>query len=119
MKRGYNRGDRVSDLIQKSLANLLLHMGDARFHFVTITGVQVARDLAYAKVFVSVLDDDEIKIKATVSALNRASKRLRYNLAREVKLRIIPELKFIYDESTVHGFKISSLIESTIKKSGK
>lgn len=118
-KRGFNRGDRVSDLIQKSLARLLLHMGDARFHLVTITGVQVAKDLAYAKIFVSVLDDDELKIKATISALNRASKRLRYDLAREVKLRIIPELKFVYDESTAQGFKISSLIASTIKKSGK
>jgi ribosome-binding factor A len=119
MKRGFNRGDRVSDLIQKSLANLLLQMGDARFHFVTITGVQVARDIGYAKVFVSILEDDAIKIKAIVDALNGASKRLRYNLARVVKLRIIPELKFVYDESTAHGFKISHLIESAIKKSGK
>ncbi|MBX3708252.1 MAG: 30S ribosome-binding factor RbfA [Gammaproteobacteria bacterium] len=117
-RRGFDRTQRVADLIQKALAQLLLHdMTDDRFRLVTVTGVTVTRDLSYAKVYVSVLLDDEVKIKDTITALNRTVKSLRYNLAREIDLRIIPELKFIYDESTAHGFKISTLIDSAVKKS--
>lgn len=120
MKRGYDRSQRVADLIQKTLAQMLLQdMSDDRYRLVTVTSVTVTRDLSYAKIYVSVLMDEEDKIKQTVQALNRAAKALRYNLAREVDLRIVPELKFVYDESTAHGFRISSLIDSAVKKSDK
>lgn len=120
MKRGYERTQRVADLIQKALATMLLQdMSDERFRLVTITSVNVSRDLSFAKVYVSVLMDEDAKIKEVISALNRAAKSFRYHLAREVKLRIIPELKFIYDESTVQGFKLSSLINSAVKKTSK
>lgn len=117
MKRGFERTQRVADLIQKTLARILLQdMADERFSLVTITGVNVSRDMSYAKVYVSVLFDEEDKIKQIITALNRSAKSLRYHLAREVKLRIIPELKFVYDESTARGFHISNLIDSAVKK---
>lgn len=120
MKRGFDRTRRVNDLLQKAIALMLLEdMSDDRFRLVTITSVVVSRDLSYAKVYVSVLMDDELKIKQTVQALNQVAKNFRYHLARAVKLRIIPELKFVYDESTAHGFRISSLIDSALKKSSK
>lgn len=119
-RRGYDRTQRVADLIQKSLAQILLEdMTDERFGLVTITSVNVSRDLSYAKIFVSVLMDEADKIKDVVSALNRAAKSFRFHLARDVKLRIIPELKFVYDESTAYGFKLSMLIDSAVKKSEK
>ena len=120
MKRGFDRRERVADLIQKSLAEILLRdMSDNRFRFVTITGVELSKDLSYAKVYVSVLSDDENQIKETVLALNQETKLLRYRLAHAVKLRIVPELKFVYDESTARGFRISTLIDSAQKKSEK
>lgn len=120
MKRGYERTQRVNDLLQKALAQMLLQdMTDDRFHLVTITSVTVTRDLSYAKVYVSVLLDDEEKIKRTVQALNRSAKSLRYNLAHTVDLRVVPELKFVYDESTARGFRISTLIDSAVKKEKK
>lgn len=120
MKRGFERTQRVADLIQKSLAQMLLQdMSDDRFRLVTVTGVTVSRDLSYAKVYVSVLVDEEDKIKQTVIALNRAAKALRYNLAHAVNLRAVPELKFVYDESTARGFRISTLIDSAVKKEKK
>jgi ribosome-binding factor A len=120
MKRGFERTQRVADLIQKSLAPMLLQdMTDKRFHLVTITSVTVTRDLSYAKIFVSVLMDDEAQIKQTVEALNRSAKALRYQLAHEVDLRVVPELKFVYDESTARGFRLSTLIDSAVKKSDK
>lgn len=119
-KRGFDRTQRVADLLQKALAQLLLHeMTDDRFRLVTVTGVSVSRDLSYAKIYVSVLMDEAEKIKQTIVALNRSAKSLRYNLAKEVELRIVPELKFVYDESTAHGFKISTLIDSAVKNLDK
>jgi ribosome-binding factor A len=119
-KRGFDRTQRVADLLQKALAQLLLHdMTDDRFRLVTVTGVGVSRDLSYAKIYVSVLMDEAEKIKQTIVALNRSAKSLRYNLAKEVELRIVPELKFVYDESTAHGFKISTLIDSAVKNLDK
>ncbi|RDI42460.1 30S ribosome-binding factor RbfA [Aquicella lusitana] len=119
MKRRFDRTQRVADLIQKTLAHMLLTEMDERFRFVTITSVTVSRDLSYAKVYVSVLADEEDKIKQIVEALNNTAKSLRYNLAHEVDLRVVPELKFVYDESTARGFKISSLIDNAVKKSEK
>jgi ribosome-binding factor A len=120
MKRGHDRTQRVGDLIQKALAQLLQQeMGDARFRLVTVTGAHVARDLSFAKIDVSVLSDDAEQIKHTVAALNQAAKFLRSRLAQRVKLRIVPELKFVYDGSTVYGMRLSNLIDSAIKKSEK
>jgi ribosome-binding factor A len=119
-KRGFDRTQRVADLLQKSLAQIVHEdMTDDRFRLVTITSVAVSRDLSYAKVYVTVLEDDMEKIKQTIVALNRAAKSLRYNLAKEVQLRIVPELKFVFDESTAQGFRISMLIDSAVKKIDK
>jgi len=116
-KRGFDRTERVADLLQKTLAQLVhADMADDRFRLVTITSVTISRDLSYAKVFVTVLQDDAEAIKQTIFALNKAAKSLRYQLAREVKLRIVPELKFVYDESTAYGFRMSMLIDSAVKK---
>jgi len=116
-RRGFDRSQRVADLIQKTLAQMLIQdMSDERFRLVTVTGVTVSRDMSYAKVFVSVLADEEEQIKDIVNALNRAAKALRYHLAHAVELRVVPELKFHYDESTAQGFRISSLIDSAINK---
>jgi ribosome-binding factor A len=118
--RGFDRTERIADLIQKSLAQMLLEdRAGEGFHFVTITGVVVSRDCSYAKIYVSVLEDEEEKIKHIVKLLNKSAKALRYQLAQNVKLRIVPELKFVYDESTAHGFRISTLIDSALKKSDK
>lgn len=119
MKRGYERTQRIAELIQKALAQMLLQDMADQFALVTITSVTVTRDLSYAKIYVSVLADDNEKIKETIAALNRAAKSFRFHLAREVKLRVVPELKFVYDESTAHGFHISSLIDAAMKRSDK
>jgi ribosome-binding factor A len=120
MKRGYDRTHRIADLIQKTLASMLLQdMDDERFRLVTIGSVTVSRDLSHAKIYVSVLMDDVEAINDVVKSLNRAAKGLRYQLAKEVELRVMPELKFVYDESTAHGFHISGLIDAALKKEKK
>src|SRR5580692_11078838 len=98
MPKEYNRTDRIAEVIQQELALLLQReMQDSRIQWVTITTVDVARDLSHAKIYISQLDDTEEAIAKTLRILNGASKRLRYQLARVVKLRSMPQLRFTYD----------------------
>ena len=114
MAKAYNRLQRINDLVQTTLAGILLREAkDLRFGMVTITGVEVAQDLSHAKVYVSVLEDD--KASESIAALNNASKYLRYSLANAVELRVTPELKFVYDDSTLRGNRITSLINDALK----
>lgn len=118
--RGFQRSHRVADLLQKTLAPMVMQeMNDARFRLLTITGVTMSSDLSYAKVYVSLMVDDPAEIQSMVKALNESAKSLRFELARAVELRIVPELKFVYDESIVHGFHMDSLIHEAMKKEEK
>lgn len=115
MTKGYSRIQRVAELIQTSLAEILQRDSEEfNFGIITVTGVDVSHDMSYAKIFISVLEDD--KAKEVIDTLNESSKALRYELAHSVKLRITPELKFVYDDSTVRGNRISSLIQDALKK---
>jgi ribosome-binding factor A len=116
--RGFDRMQRVADLIQRSLAQIFLKdVSDDRFRFISITGVTVTRDLAYANIYVSLFAEEEVKIRQSIDALNRATKYIRYKLANDTDLRVVPELRFFYDESLLRGSKISSLIHRVMKKS--
>ncbi|HSW92781.1 MAG TPA: 30S ribosome-binding factor RbfA [Gammaproteobacteria bacterium] len=115
MAKGFKREQRINDLIQTTLAEIIqreatdLHLG-----MITLTGVNVSHDLASAKIFVSVLEEDNAS--RVLVALNNAAKFLRYELANAVELRVTPELKFIYDDSSVRGSRITSLINNALKK---
>jgi ribosome-binding factor A len=113
--RNRNRNQRVADLIQVALAEILQKdVKDLRFGIITVTSVTVAHDLSSAKVYVSVLDED--KADATIKALNNAAKFLRFSLANAIELRVTPELKFVYDDSVVRGSRITSLINEALNK---
>ena len=115
MTKGFKRDQRINDVVQQALAEIIQKEAkDLRFGMVTITGVNVSHDLAFAKVFVSVLEED--KADETIAALNNAAKYLRYLLANAVELRLTPELKFVYDDSIARGSRISSLINDALKK---
>ncbi|MDR3491084.1 MAG: 30S ribosome-binding factor RbfA [Gammaproteobacteria bacterium] len=110
-----NRMDRVAGLVQTTLADVLLKEAeDKRFNMVTITSVSLAKDMSSAKVFVSVWDDAQSK--EIVAALNKAAAYLRYALAQtKIEIRVIPQLKFVYDDSTARGSRISSLLNQALK----
>ncbi len=110
-----NRMERVAHLVMTTLADILLKESeDTRFHMVTLTSVVLAKDMSSARVFVSVWD--ETKVTETIAALNNASKYLRYALAQsKIEMRVIPQLRFFYDDSTVRGNRISSLLNNALK----
>ena len=110
MTNSYKRTDRVAETIQRKLAELIQReVKDPRLPgFVTISAVKVAADFSHAKVYFTVFDED---IKLVGSILNGAASYLRTALARTMKLRTIPQLHFVYDESIEYGNRLSRLID--------
>jgi ribosome-binding factor A len=110
----HNRPQRVGDLIQRALAELLLREAqDPRFQQVTITAVDVSPDLSNASVYISILNIDQIK--ETLQALNKAAGYFRHKLADAVDLRIMPHLRFVFDESISRADRISKLIDDALQ----
>lgn len=124
MAREFSRTDRISDQIQKDLASLIrTEMKDPRVGMVTINDVNVARDLGYADVYITLLtleenDANSDSVKQSLAALNSAAGFLRSQLGKMIKLRTIPRLRFHYDSSVGHGRKLDALITQARKKDG-
>ena len=110
-----NRTERVAHLLQRELAHLIEHeIKDPRLPaFVTISAVEISPDLSHAKVYITILGDEE-KIEMAVEILNSAEGFLRSFLGKILKLRIIPHLRFIYDASMSEGNRLQTLIDQAI-----
>jgi ribosome-binding factor A len=110
MSNDFKRIDRVAGMMQRKLSQIVQQeIKDPRLPaFVTISSVKVSGDLGHAKVYFTVLEGD---IKLAVSILNAAASYLRAALARSVKLRTVPQLHFVYDESIEYGKRLSKLID--------
>lgn len=117
MSREFSRADRVAQELQKEVAIILQReVKDPRIGMVTVSDVEVSRDLAYAKIFVTFLfDSDSEAIKQGMKGLEKASPYIRSLLGKAMRLRIVPELRFVYDESLVEGMRMSNLVSSVIK----
>jgi ribosome-binding factor A len=107
---------RVADQIQRELSGLLrAELKDPRVGMITLTGVEVSPDLAYAKVFFTTLADAE-SLKRIEAGLRHATGFLRTQLGKRLKLRVTPELHFRHDVSVEHGVRLSQLIDAAVKK---
>ncbi|WP_458735373.1 30S ribosome-binding factor RbfA [Zobellella taiwanensis] len=115
MAREFSRTRRVGQELQKEIAMILQReIKDERLGMVTVSGVEVSKDLNYAKVFVTFLENDAERIEKGMAALKDASGYIRSLVAKAVRLRVTPELRFVYDQSLVEGMRISTLVSSTI-----
>ncbi|PJI48766.1 MAG: ribosome-binding factor A [Pseudomonas sp.] len=117
MAKEYSRTQRIGDQMQRELALLIQReIKDPRLGLVTITGVDVARDLSHAKVYVTVMgqDDNAEVVKQNTSILNDAAGYLRMHLGKAMKLRTVPQLHFSYDASIRRGAELSALIERAV-----
>lgn len=118
MAKEFGRPQRVAQELQKELAMIIQReIKDPRVGMmVTVSGVEVSRDLAYAKVFVTFLNDDNADaIKGGVKALQDASGYIRSLLGKAMRLRIVPELTFFYDNSLVEGMRMSNLVTNVVR----
>jgi ribosome-binding factor A len=114
MARG-GRDQRIGQEIQRLLPDLIRNeVRDPRVTgLITVTTVEVSHDLAHAKVFVTVLGEDAA-VAGTLDALNHCSAFLRSALSQRMRLRIVPALKFVYDESVERGARLTRLIQSAV-----
>ena len=115
MAREYARTDRVGQQIQKEIAVILQReIKDPRLGMLTVSAVEVTRDLAYAKVFVTFFNDDKTEVKQSLAILNEAAGFIRSLLAKTLRARIMPNLRFEYDESLVEGVRMTSIVDRVI-----
>lgn len=114
----YSRTQRVADQIQRELAGLIqMEMKDPRLGMVTVSAVEVSRDLNYAEVYITVLEqEDRAEREQTLKILTRGAGFLRGRLAQLIQLRNVPELRFHYDESIARGQRLSALIEQAVSE---
>ncbi len=94
----------VSEMIQRDLK-------DPRLGFITLTSAEITRDLRHAKIYVSVLGDEEAQ-KQSLKALNSAVGLLRGEFARRAHLRVAPEIEFRFDQGIERGQRIFELLDS-------
>jgi ribosome-binding factor A len=114
MAKNPSRLGRIGDQIQKDLAELIRgEVKDPRIGMITLTGVEVSRDYRHAKVFFSVLGDADA-VQRAQAGLARASGFLRSQLAAGLKLRLVPELHFVHDETVARGMVLSKLIDDAV-----
>lgn len=115
--REFSRTDRVGQQIQKEVALILQReIKDPRLGMITVSAVEVSRDLSYAKVFVTTLNDhDEEKSKLIMKILGEAQGFVRSLLGKRIRARIVPEIKFVMDTSLLEGMRISNLVDQVIR----
>ncbi|MDP2878149.1 MAG: 30S ribosome-binding factor RbfA [Sulfuricella sp.] len=114
MGKAFLRTGRVAEQIQRELADLIqMEVKDPRVGLVTLTGVEVTQDYAHAKVYFTTMKSADQAPKAQ-AGLDHAAGFLRSQLAHRMKLRIMPQLHFIYDISVEHGVRLSQLIDEAV-----
>jgi ribosome-binding factor A len=106
----YKRSDRVSDLIREEVADLIMYrLKDPRIGFVTVTGVEMTADLKLARVFVSIMKEEEREL--TLEILNSSKNFIRASLSKRLRMKFIPAIEFRLDTSIEYGFKIDKLLK--------
>ncbi|MFT5755872.1 MAG: ribosome-binding factor A [Alteromonadaceae bacterium] len=115
MAREFARTDRVGQEIQKEIATILMReVKDPRLAMTTVSAVELTRDLAYAKIFVTFFTNEESEILSSIEVLNDAAGFIRSLLAKKLRARIMPHLRFIYDSSMAEGVRMSSLVDNAV-----
>ncbi|MGH8502269.1 MAG: 30S ribosome-binding factor RbfA [Gammaproteobacteria bacterium] len=118
MPREFPRTVRVGEQIHRELAQLVrVAVKDPEVGMVTILDAAVSRDFAYAKVYFTVLGD-EAAIRASEAGLNRAAGFLRRELGRRMRMRAVPQLRFVYDDTERKGARIDALIDRALARQG-
>jgi len=114
MPREYSRNQRLGTEVLRTLSQLLrFETKDPRLQGVSLTSVDLTRDLSVARVYFSMLDP-EAPLEPVEEGLQRASGFLRSKLGQELKIRHVPELRFAHDDSAEQSVRISELINSAL-----
>lgn len=111
MNKGYSRAERVADLLKEEISQILFReVKDPRIGFITITGVEVSRDLQLAKVFYTALGEAGNPGESS-QALERVSPFIKRHLGKRLRMRTIPDILFRYDHSLDYGSRIDAILD--------
>ena len=106
----YKRADRVNALLQRELGTIISEeLTDPRISFPTVTSVETTPDLKTARVFVSVLGNEDA-VATTMQALNEARPYIRHEVGERTDLRFVPAIEFVSDTSAARAARISKLL---------
>jgi len=110
-----NRINKINEEVRRELASVIRELKDERIPLLTsVVAVNVTNDLSYAKCYISVMGDDDVKKKA-LEGLKSASGYIRREMGRRVDLRITPEFLFEIDHSIEHGAYINKVLQDIMK----
>ena len=101
--------DRLNNMFVEEISKIIHEeIKDKDIGFVTITDARITNDLSFAKIYFTTLDNNREKV---INSLNKASGFIRSLLCDRVKIRKMPEIQFVYDDSIEYGMKIENIIE--------
>ncbi|WP_423187272.1 30S ribosome-binding factor RbfA [Alishewanella sp. d11] len=114
MAKEFSRVDRLSQQVKKEMAVILQReIKDPRLHtMITVSDVEVSRDLSHAKVFVTFLGMDNDKVEDNLKILNDAAGYVRSLIGKRIQTRIVPHIRFAFDESLNEGIRMATLVET-------
>ena len=112
MAQEFSRTQRVGGQIQRELAQIIQQeLRDPRLGLVTVSAVEVSKDMTHAKVFITFMNPDQ-DVTETLKVLKKASGFLRRALGKRIVLRVLPELHFAHDSSLDEGMRVEALLKS-------
>lgn len=112
----YKRSDRVADLLLELVSQLLAkEVSDPRIGPVTLTGVEVSKDLRHARIYFSLLAGNEGRAEVLLG-LRSATGFIRAKIAKELKLRFVPTIEFVYDDTQDRARRIEDLLQQVKKE---
>jgi len=111
-----SRGERIRKAIIKELSDIIQHkVKDPRIQgIISVTDVELSPDYKYAKAYISIFGADNMK-KDVMEAINDAAYFIRGEIGRRIRMRFIPDIKFLLDESMEKGRRLTELIEKISK----
>jgi ribosome-binding factor A len=125
MPREFSRSQRMAEQVRRELAEIVQdELKDPRLGFLSFTEVRMSRDLSHAVVYCSVFQADQDSsdgntAQDSIDVLNRAVGFIRKSIARRIRARIVPTLKFVIDESVTRGAAMDDLIRDAIDSDNK
>ena len=110
------RADRRNEEVKKTISEVIREMKDPRISPMTaLTEVEVTKDLKFAKVKVSVYDEDEKKRISSVEALNHAAGFISHELGMRMRIRAVPSIKFTLDNTIAYSIRIAEILNDLHK----
>lgn len=109
--KGFARNDRLASQIKRELSEIIINDPELPSGMIiSITDVELTKDLRYGKVFYSVLGDKSMRDKAALY-FEKQTKNIRMEVASQICVKFIPELKYLYDNSIERGQRIDQLLD--------